>query len=76
MSIIRENLDEALHMLDCTDAYEIVIEPLTGLGYLHLQDKYWDEDCRCEVEVFSLSTPRSQWGDFQGVMEYMDYVVR
>ena len=70
VSIIRENLDNALLMPDCSDAYEVVIEPLILLGYLHPKDKYWGEN-RTWVEVFSLSVPRPQW-DFWDVMERIE----
>lgn len=71
VSIIRENLDDALLTRGCSDTYEVVIEPLIILGYLHLKDKYWGEN-RTWVEVFSLSTPRPQWGNFQDVMERVE----
>jgi hypothetical protein len=71
VDIIWENLDDALQMRSCTDVYEVVIEPLMGLGYLHPKDKYWGEN-RTWVEVFSLSTPRPQWGNFRDVMERME----
>ena len=70
VSIIRENLDDALLMPGCSDAYEVVIEPLIGLGYLHPKDKYWGEN-RTWVETFSLSTAKPQW-DFQDVMERVE----
>ena len=59
MSIIRENLDDALLTRGCSDIYEVVIEPLIILGYLHPKDEYWGEN-HTWVEVFSLSIPRPQ----------------